>query len=123
MVDQMTAKKRAAGLLVAGLSTALLLAGCSGGATSSTPTDAASGEPQTGGTVHMLQNADFSFLDPARGWDGGVNAFYRLLYRGLTMQAAGDADDPNAIDCERLGAPSRRRSLMPVRSVMPAPPD
>lgn len=45
----------------------------------------------------MLQNADFSYLDPARGWDGGVNAFDRLIYRGLTMQAAGDAEDPNAI--------------------------
>jgi len=97
MVDQMTAKMRAAALIAAGMSAALLLAGCSGGTSSSAPTDAASGEPQKGGTVHMLQNADFSYLDPARGWDGGVNAFYRLLYRGLTMQAAGDADDPNAI--------------------------
>lgn len=55
------------------------------------------GEPATGGTVHMLQEADFSYLDPARGFDGGVNSFYRLVYRGLTMQAAGDAEDPNAI--------------------------
>src|SRR5690625_7388745 len=45
----------------------------------------------------MLQNSDFSYLDPARGFDGGVNAFYRLVYRGLTMQTAGDADDPNEI--------------------------
>lgn len=61
------------------------------GASSSTST------PGRGGTVHMLQNADFSYIDPARGFDGGVNSFYRLLYRGLTMQAAGNAKDPNAI--------------------------
>src|SRR5699024_5998415 len=75
---------------------AILLAGCSGGGT--TEQDAgggASGEPAAGGTVHMLQDADFSYLDPARGFDGGVNSFYRLVYRGLTMQAAGDAEDPN----------------------------
>ncbi|WP_232531705.1 ABC transporter substrate-binding protein [Microbacterium halophytorum] len=57
----------------------------------------------------MLQNTDFSYLDPARGWDGGVNAFYRLMYRGLTMQAAGDAEDPNAIVpdlAESMGTPS-----------------
>ncbi|WP_211116412.1 ABC transporter substrate-binding protein [Glycomyces buryatensis] len=88
------------------LAAALLLTGCSGG------TDDSGGggdDPVTGGTVHMLQNADFSYLDPARGWDGGVNAFYRLIYRGLTMQAAGDSEDPNAMVpdmAESLGTPS-----------------
>jgi peptide/nickel transport system substrate-binding protein len=76
------------------LAVGLLLSGCAGG-----PADeAASGDdPVQGGTVHMLQNADFSYLDPARGFDGGVNAFYRLIYRGLTTVAAGDSEDPNAI--------------------------
>jgi peptide/nickel transport system substrate-binding protein len=90
------------------LAAALLLTGCSGG-----QDDASGGgagdTPTAGGTVHMLQNADFSYLDPARGWDGGVNAFYRLIYRGLTMQAAGDAEDPNAVVpdmAEGLGTPS-----------------
>jgi peptide/nickel transport system substrate-binding protein len=87
---------------------ALLLTACSGGQDDGSgggPGDT----PQPGGTVHMLQTSDFSYLDPARGWDGGVNAFYRLIYRGLTMQAAGDAEDPNAVVpdmAESLGAPS-----------------
>lgn len=84
-------------MAVAAVST-VLLAGCGGGGSTEQASKAgADGEPATGGTVHMLQNADFSYLDPARGFDGGVNAFYRLVYRGLTMQAAGDAEDPNAI--------------------------
>lgn len=92
----MTTTRRLAGILAAGAAVSLALTACGAGGGSPQQSGAA-GEPQTGGTVHMLQNADFSYLDPARGWDGGVNAFYRLLYRGLTMQAAGDADDPNAI--------------------------
>ena len=83
-------------MLAAGTAVALALTACGAGGGSPQQSGSA-GEPQAGGTVHMLQNADFSYLDPARGWDGGVNAFYRLLYRGLTMQAAGDSDDPNAI--------------------------
>lgn len=74
---------------------ALLLTACGGGDTDASGNGGE--DPVQGGTVHMLQNADFSYLDPARGFDGGVNAFYRLVYRGLTMQAAGDAEDPNAI--------------------------
>ncbi|QLD12049.1 ABC transporter substrate-binding protein [Microbacterium oleivorans] len=93
----MTTTRRLAGILAAGTAMALALTACGAGTTGSPQQSGAAGEPQTGGTVHMLQNADFSYLDPARGWDGGVNAFYRLLYRGLTMQAAGDSDDPNAI--------------------------
>ncbi|GAA2135426.1 ABC transporter substrate-binding protein [Glycomyces algeriensis] len=97
---------RAAAALAAA---ALLLTACSGGGQEAAGGDGSGGTPQTGGTVHMLQNADFSYLDPARGWDGGVNAFYRLIYRGLTMQAAGDAEDPNAVVpdmAEGLGTPS-----------------
>ncbi|RRR96838.1 ABC transporter substrate-binding protein [Glycomyces terrestris] len=82
---------RAPAVLVAA---ALLLTGCNG---QNDAGGAAGDDPVSGGTMRMLQNADFSYLDPARGWDGGVNAFYRLVYRGLTMQAAGDAEDPNAI--------------------------
>ncbi|WP_029150347.1 ABC transporter substrate-binding protein [Microbacterium indicum] len=99
-------KTGAVALTLAGL---MLVTGCSGQSTGSSGSGSAGDEPQSGGTVHMLQNADFSYLDPARGWDGGVNAFYRLMYRGLTMQAAGDADDPNAIVpdlAESLGTPS-----------------
>ncbi|WP_221583792.1 ABC transporter substrate-binding protein [Microbacterium sp. G2-8] len=83
-----------AGVLALGMAGVLALAGCSGSAATGPES---SDEPQSGGTVHMLQNTDFSYLDPARGWDGGVNAFYRLMYRGLMMQTAGDAEDPNAI--------------------------
>ncbi|WP_026930862.1 ABC transporter substrate-binding protein [Glycomyces tenuis] len=85
----------------------LLLTACAGGGDDGS--GGGGGDPVEGGTVHMLQNADFSYLDPARGFDGGVNAFYRLIYRGLTMQAAGDAEDPNAIVpdmAESLGTPS-----------------
>ncbi|WP_199035388.1 ABC transporter substrate-binding protein [Glycomyces salinus] len=89
MIKKLT--RASAGLAAA----ALLLSACSGGSGGSE--DGGGDGPVSGGTVHMLQNADFSYLDPARGWDGGVNAFYRLIYRGLTMQAAGDAEDPNAI--------------------------
>ncbi|RKE64852.1 ABC transporter substrate-binding protein [Microbacterium sp. AG238] len=92
----MTTTRRFAGILAAGTAMALALTACAGGGGSPQQTGS-DGTPQSGGTVHMLQNADFSYLDPARGWDGGVNAFYRLLYRGLTMQAAGDSADPNAI--------------------------
>jgi peptide/nickel transport system substrate-binding protein len=87
--------KRTTRAAVAVAAAALLLTACTDGG--SDGAGSAGDTPSTGGTVHMLQNADFSYLDPARGWDGGVNAFYRLLYRGLTMQAAGDAEDPNAI--------------------------
>lgn len=94
----MTTSKRVAGFIAAAAASALFITGCSaGGGSPESSQGGAGGTPETGGTVHMLQNADFSYLDPARGFDGGVNAFYRLIYRGLTMQAAGDAEDPNAI--------------------------
>ncbi|MFD6138566.1 ABC transporter substrate-binding protein [Promicromonospora sp. NPDC060271] len=78
--------------------TTLALTACGGGA----PDDSSGGggftaEPAVGGTVHVLQNADFSYLDPARGWDGGVNNFYRLVYRQLTTSAPGSSEDPTEI--------------------------
>lgn len=93
----MTTTRRLAGMVAACVGAALVLSACSGGGGATKGSGGASGQPQQGGTVYMLQTADFSYLDPARGWDGGVNAFYRLIYRGLTTQAAGDASDPNAI--------------------------
>ncbi len=85
--------------------TALALGACNGGgsggaqngAGGSTAGSTFTATPATGGTVEVLQNADFSYLDPARGWDGGVNNFYRLVYRTLTTSAPGDAKDPNAV--------------------------
>lgn len=64
------------------------LAGCSGGGGAS----AAGGigaAAKKGGTVYNLSNADFSHLDPSQGFDGGVNNFFRLIYRTLTMRSAG----------------------------------
>lgn len=85
-------------LMAAGAASIVLLAGCGGGASDAgAGAKGGDGGPATGGTVHMLQNSDFSYLDPARGFDGGVNAFYRLVYRGLTTQAAGDSENPNEI--------------------------
>ncbi|KAM9864306.1 Glutathione-binding protein GsiB [Leucobacter aridicollis] len=90
-------KRKTLGVVAMAATAMMLLTSCSGG-NSEVPNEAGQGDtPASGGTMVMLQNADFSYLDPARGFDGGVNAFYRLLYRGLTAQAAGDAADPNAI--------------------------
>jgi len=82
-----------AGLLVS----ALALQACSGGGNGPAGAKSGGGPAVKGGTVHVLQNADFSYLDPARGFDGGVNAFYRLVYRTLVTKAANDASDPNAM--------------------------
>lgn len=75
-----------------GLAAALALTGCSGGG--DTSGDGGSGDVVKGGTLHVLATTDFSHLDPAQGWDGGVNNFYRLIYRTLTTYAGGDAKDP-----------------------------
>ncbi|SEH01879.1 peptide/nickel transport system substrate-binding protein [Nonomuraea solani] len=73
---------------------ALTACGGGGGAKGGAPSGAQGGTgsataPATGGTVQILANAAFSHLDPVRGWDGGVNNFYRLIYRGLTTFGAG----------------------------------
>ncbi|MFI8992196.1 ABC transporter substrate-binding protein [Streptomyces antimycoticus] len=68
----------------------LMLAACSGGPNASSDgAGPGSGKPATGGTVHFLAKSDFSHLDPGLGFDGGVNNFYRLIYRGLTTFGAG----------------------------------
>jgi peptide/nickel transport system substrate-binding protein len=78
--------------------TTLALAACGGGAQDdSSGGGGFTAEPAVGGTVHVLQNADFSYLDPARGWDGGVNNFYRLVYRQLTTSAPGSSENPTEI--------------------------
>lgn len=79
------------------VATTLALAACGGAQDDSSGGGGFTAEPAEGGTVHVLQNADFSYLDPARGWDGGVNNFYRLVYRQLTTSAPGSAEDPNEI--------------------------
>ena len=82
---------------------ALVLAGCSGGrdAQQEGQGDSGSGEVQLdadgwavhtgeakkGGTIRVLGQPEFSHLDPAMGNDGGVNNFYRLIYRQLTTYA------------------------------------
>lgn len=78
--------------------TTLALAACGGGAQDdSSGGGGFTAEPAEGGTVQVLQNADFSYLDPARGWDGGVNNFYRLVYRQLTTSAPGSSENPTEI--------------------------
>jgi peptide/nickel transport system substrate-binding protein len=67
------------------LSASLALTACGGGAKDGAA--AKTGEPQKGGTVSVLLNADYSHLDPAMGFDGGVNNFYRLIYRTLTTNS------------------------------------
>lgn len=75
---------------------ALLLASCSGGGASA-PAEGGSSDAAEGGTVFVLQNAEFSHLDPAQGFDGGVNNFYRLIYRTLTTQQTGEAETDTEI--------------------------
>ncbi|MFJ8949320.1 ABC transporter substrate-binding protein [Streptomyces sp. NPDC102381] len=68
---------------------ALSLSACKGGGGSAAAQQTDPGAPAaTGGTVHVLAQADFSHLDPARGFDGGVNNYYRLVYRTLTTPVA-----------------------------------
>lgn len=83
-------KKRyaAAGLALAAT---LALTACTGGGGASTGGGSGvSGTPKEGGTLYVLQNADFSHLDPTMGFDGGVNNFYRLIYRQLTTTGVGE---------------------------------
>ncbi|MFC4121053.1 ABC transporter substrate-binding protein [Nonomuraea zeae] len=88
--------RRSAALASVTMTAVLALTACGGGG-GATPagngagngSGASGGTAVKGGTVRVLANADFSHLDPARGWDGGVNNFYRLIYRGLTTFGAG----------------------------------
>lgn len=79
----------------------LIFAGCSGGREAQQqpgPADpgvqldqdgyaVVTGEAKQGGTIRVLGQPEFSHLDPAMGNDGGVNNFYRLIYRTLTTPA------------------------------------
>ncbi|MEV4261735.1 ABC transporter substrate-binding protein [Kribbella sp. NPDC049584] len=68
---------------------ALTLSACGGGTSGAGGQSAGPGaKAEQGGTLQVLANAAFSHLDPARGFDGGVNNFYRLIYRTLTTQGA-----------------------------------
>ncbi|WP_344150144.1 ABC transporter substrate-binding protein [Kribbella yunnanensis] len=70
-------------------SAALALTACGGNGSGATGDSGGPGSKAAqGGTVQVLANAAFSHLDPARGFDGGVNNFYRLIYRTLTTQGA-----------------------------------
>jgi peptide/nickel transport system substrate-binding protein len=93
--------RRTAALASVTMTAALALTACGGGggpAAPATPAGASSARaPATGGTLHVLANADFSHLDPVRGWDGGVNNFYRLIYRGLTTVGAGPGAESTKI--------------------------
>ncbi|WP_329475568.1 ABC transporter substrate-binding protein [Kribbella sp. NBC_01484] len=74
------------GLVASG---ALALSACGGGTTGAKgESGGPGGKAAQGGTLQVLQNAAYSHLDPARGFDGGVNNFYRLIYRTLTTQGA-----------------------------------
>ncbi|WP_432891604.1 ABC transporter substrate-binding protein [Kribbella sp. CA-245084] len=78
-------------MLVGLVATAALTLSACGGGTSGTSGQTAAGpgaKAEQGGTLQVLANAAFSHLDPARGFDGGVNNFYRLIYRTLTTQGA-----------------------------------
>ncbi|WP_346104922.1 ABC transporter substrate-binding protein [Nonomuraea maheshkhaliensis] len=90
--------RRSAALASVTMTGVLALAACGGGAAPAGggPSGPASGAA-TGGTVHVLANADFSHLDPVRGWDGGVNNFYRLIYRGLTTFGAGPGEESTKV--------------------------
>ncbi|NUW36784.1 ABC transporter substrate-binding protein [Nonomuraea sp. SMC257] len=84
--------RRSAALAGVSIFTTLALAACGGGGSAgkgTTASGSAAKAAASGGTVHYLLTADYSHLDPVRGWDGGVNNFYRLIYRGLTTFGAG----------------------------------
>ncbi|MFG1973875.1 ABC transporter substrate-binding protein [Nonomuraea fuscirosea] len=91
--------RRSAALASVTMTGVLALTACGGGgaAPAGGGPGGSSAAPATGGTVHVLANADFSHLDPARGWDGGVNNFYRLIYRGLTTFGAGPGEESTKV--------------------------
>ncbi|HET6738037.1 MAG TPA: ABC transporter substrate-binding protein [Kribbella sp.] len=90
--------KRTSKLLGLVASAALALTACGGGGTATKGESAGPGaKAAQGGTLQVLANAAFSHLDPARGFDGGVNNFYRLIYRTLTTQGAAPGADGTKI--------------------------
>lgn len=97
---------RAAAAAAAALTlTACGSAGAGGGSGGSASGD--QGTPATGGTLRFLAQSDFSHLDPARGYDGGVDNFYQLIYRTLTMWKPGSGHAQVVPDlATSLGTPS-----------------
>ena len=89
--------KRRTAFLGLAIATSIALVGCTASNTGSGSTGGVAGEPVTGGTLHVLQTTDFSHLDPAQGFDGGVNNFYRLIYRTLTTQGVGEGAEGTEI--------------------------
>ncbi|MBN6053108.1 ABC transporter substrate-binding protein, partial [Nonomuraea sp. RK-328] len=81
--------RRSAALAGVSVLTILTVAACGGGGKGTAASGSGTKAAASGGTVHVLQTAAYSHLDPVRGWDGGVNNFYRLIYRGLTTFGAG----------------------------------
>ncbi|WP_043627857.1 ABC transporter substrate-binding protein [Nonomuraea candida] len=93
--------RRKAALASVTMTAALALTACGGGGAAAPTTGGGQGgaasEAATGGTVRVLLNAGYSHLDPARGWDGGVNNFYRLIYRGLTTFGSGPGEESTKV--------------------------
>lgn len=50
-----------------------------------------------GGTITVLGNSEFSYLDPVKGNDGNVNNFYRLIYRTLVTYQSGPGAAGNEV--------------------------
>ena len=72
-------------IAVLGAVAALALAAC-GGSSSSSSSSGGGGEPQTGGTLYYLTNAEqFDQIDPQRIYTGEDLAFFNgTIYRTLT---------------------------------------
>jgi peptide/nickel transport system substrate-binding protein len=91
---------------VAAAATVLAVAACGTGGTSVGGSGGTT-SAKAGGTVYFLTQSDFSHLDPARGYDGGVDNFYQLIYRTLVMWKAGPGKAQIVPDlAASLGTPS-----------------
>jgi peptide/nickel transport system substrate-binding protein len=91
----------------AATATVLAVAACANGGTTAGGGSATETAAKTGGTVYYLTQSDFSHLDPARGYDGGVDNFYQLIYRTLVMWKPGPGKATIVPDlASSLGAPS-----------------
>ncbi len=102
----MKSKKLVLGLALA---SALLLTACGGGSNTPTPGSgsSAAAEGAAGGTVRII-GPEYSHLDPAMGFDGGVTNFYRLVYRTLTTNSTeeGKSGEMRPDLATDLGTPS-----------------
>jgi peptide/nickel transport system substrate-binding protein len=99
--------KRKNAFLGLALSMALFATACGGGGGAKNDSGTAA-DSQKGGTASVLLNADYSHLDPAMGFDGGVNNFYRLIYRTLTTNSSEDGKTGEMVPdlAADLGTPS-----------------